>query len=665
MNHIFLSILGISITVGFIVIGLILLTPFLNKRYAAKWKYLIWIFLAFRLLVPLSGVNGQVMTDRMNRQKMQNVSESEENYPDSLTNITTPYRWIVVEIPEQMVLPIGAPSETGKAGISVLDIAAFIWITGSLIFLSVHFISYFLYKRRVIKNGRMIHETPILSQMFELKRRLHIRRSIYVMEFYKAASPMIIGFIKPVLVLPKVRYSPEELFFIFKHELIHLKRGDVYLKLLFMTANAFHWFNPLIRIMRKEADIDMELSCDERVTQGEDYALRKAYTETLLSTLQKRCTGKTSLSTQFYGSAAIMKKRFKNILIKSKKKNGIFILIGTVVLTISLGTLAGCSVAKEDKWDRERENPEKESTEEQSTEEQSTADQSTESMSEQAQGKAVQAEPILSGSSSAGDSLPENTTILTFSKEGMQEQKRAALAIGDGYSVFLPDDEEWRLSAPDLWTTALSDQVTLRVTHFEGESADSVVQKLERDGYVKEDTDKWWKQEGDFLFHMEQKIFGDDIWGVFYSYPADCEESWGRELPVIASTFALSSGPDNEKINRSETADGHLDVEDGQKIRAALDGFATAYFDGNADAIQKYLANTYKGKIDVYESTGVISDLTLKGLSDADGGKNEDGKCIVSLEFRDSNYDDMFLYLTFILVKEEEDWKIQFYGLEG
>lgn len=37
---------------------LMLLAPFLNKRYAAKWNYLIWIFLALRLLVPFHGGNG-------------------------------------------------------------------------------------------------------------------------------------------------------------------------------------------------------------------------------------------------------------------------------------------------------------------------------------------------------------------------------------------------------------------------------------------------------------------------------------------------------------------------------------------------------------------------------------------------------------------------------
>ena len=84
-----------------------------------------------------------------------------------------------------------------------------------------------------------------------------------------------------------------------------------------------------------------------------------------------------------------------------------------------------------------------------------------------------------------------------------------------------------------------------------------------------------------------------------------------------------------------------------------------------ADAIQKFLASTYEGKVDVYEGTGKISDLTVKGLSDTDEKKMENGKCNVSREFRDSNYEDMFQYLTSVLVKEEDGWKIQFYGVEG
>ena len=87
MGNIFLSILGISVSIGLIVIGLIFLTPFLNKRYAAKWKYLIWIFLALRLLIPFSGANGQDVMDRMSQLKVGTNSESEENEEKNQSSI--------------------------------------------------------------------------------------------------------------------------------------------------------------------------------------------------------------------------------------------------------------------------------------------------------------------------------------------------------------------------------------------------------------------------------------------------------------------------------------------------------------------------------------------------------------------------------------------------
>ena len=652
MRNIFLSILGISVSIGLIVIGLIFLTPFLNKRYAAKWKYLIWIFLALRLLIPFSGANGQEVMDRMSLLKVGTNSESEENDANNPIDTAMPYRGIVVEIPAQMTTPIKASSENSTADITMLDIMTLVWIIGSLIFIFVHLISYSHYKRQVLKNGKMIKETRILSQIFRLKRELHISRTVCVMEYDEAESPMIIGFIKPVLVLPKEQYNSEDLFFILKHELVHFKRGDVYLKLLFVTANAVHWFNPIIWIMQKEAVIDMELSCDERVTQGTSFELRKAYTETLLSMLHKQCVRKTVLSTQFYGGKKIMKKRFKNILIRNRKKNGISILICAVVLSITLGMLVGCSVTKEN-------------TEKENIENEDTANEDMGNVSEPSGLEAAQTAPTPVDNSSTENNALENTITLTFSKEGEQEQKQATLAIGNGYSFYLPDDEKWYLSAPDLWKTDINEQVALWITHYENESEDSVNQKLEGDGYTKDDSYKWWKQEGDLLYHAEQKVFENNIWVIFYSYPVDFQEGWGREFPVIVNTFALSDGAENGEMNNAVGTGEYLGVEDCQKIRTVLEAFAESYFNEDVGAIQKFLASTYEGEVDIYEGTGMISDLTVKGLSDTDEKKVENGKCNASIEFRDSNYEDMFLYLTFILVKEQGEWKIQFYGMEG
>lgn len=211
----------------------------------------------------------------------------------------------------------------------------------------MHIIRLLGYKRQIHKKGRIVKNREVLCQLLKLKRELHINCTVPVIEYPEADSPMLIGFFHHILVLPTEQYDSEELFFILKHELIHLKRGDIYFKLLFVVANVAHWFNPLVWIMQKEAAVDMELSCDERVTKDTDYVTRKAYTETLLSTLHKQSSKKTVLSTQFYGGKQIMKKRFKNILAKKGKKNGIAVLICAIILTVSLGTLVGCSVTKE------------------------------------------------------------------------------------------------------------------------------------------------------------------------------------------------------------------------------------------------------------------------------------------------------------------------------
>lgn len=520
MTDIFLSILGISVSVSLIILILLLLSPFLNKRYAAKWKYWIWIFLALRLLVPFSGANEQLLTGLFLHTETQTISESGENHTDTPDDTTIPTRQIIIEMPTQMTIPLTVRSESSQPGITPLDIMIIVWMTGCVILISLHLISYLHYKRQVMIKGTLIEDVSVLKQVFKLKQELHIRHAIRTIEYEQTESPMIIGFFRPVLVLPKEQYNSQELFFILKHELVHLKRGDVYFKLLFVTANAVHWFNPLIWIMLKEAVIDMELSCDEKVTQGTSYAVKKAYTETLLSLLHRQCARQTVLSTQFYGGTKIMKKRFKNILIKGGKKNGICILLCVVIITISSGAMVGCSITQDT-----RENED--------ITENDTAD-----MPAPPQQEVTPIEEMPANHVPADNNLSGDTAILIFSKEGEQEQKLAKLAIGDGYSLYLPENE-WQASGPDSWTSTVNEQVRLEITHYMDESVDSVEQELEADDYVTVNYHKQ-KQEGDMIHHVELKASENDVWGIFYSYPVDAEEGWGRELPVIADTFALT-----------------------------------------------------------------------------------------------------------------------------
>ena len=651
MTHLFLSVLEISISVSLIVLVLLAAAPFVNKRYAAKWKYWIWLFLALRLIIPFSGTDVQNVFSALAQRAAQEKVESGRDHAEGAVDGMTLTGRVIVEIPEQMTTPIAVQSEKHDIRITALDVVAMLWMTGGLVCLSVHMFIYLHYKGRLLKKEIPVEDTHLLRRMLKLKRELKIRSTVQVVESPEAASPMIIGLFRPVLILPEEAYSDEELFFILKHELIHLRHRDVYFKLLFVAACAVHWFNPLIWLMQKEAVVDMELYCDESVIQGINYAGRKAYTETLLSTLHRQCAKRTVLSTQFYGGKKIMKKRFKNILSGKGKKNGAVLLLCAIVVTISLGTLIGCSIARgntgEGTGQLETEGnqsggagsrPEMEGNQSGGAGSQpetegnpSPADGNLAEMGEEQ--PMSEADPFVQmagswiidfamtdqtlwGSGiSYGDGMEisasgefryyigigvggtgqceinngvitvevlpyeensegqeiltfnyvnqngdeyilmdwygedvywrrgegqtaEETTVLTFMVEGLEEQVPATLVAGDGYSFYLPDDE-WQQSDADTWTALVNEQVSIRVGPLDGRTRAQVEEELLGNGYAAIDG-RIFRQDGELINGVELKESENDLWGVYYTYPIDSEEGWGRRISVIADTFAVT-----------------------------------------------------------------------------------------------------------------------------
>ena len=81
------------------------------------------------------------------------------------------------------------------------------------------------------------------------------------------------------------------------------------------------------------------------------------------------------------------------------------------------------------------------------------------------------------------DSNDDNTRTLTFSKEGVEEQKEATIVVGDGYSLYLFDDE-WEATDVNTWTAKDNEKVQLWITHFEGKTMDVIEQELADDGYI-------------------------------------------------------------------------------------------------------------------------------------------------------------------------------------
>lgn len=340
-TNLFLNIFTISVTISPLILVLLAFTPLLNKKYAAKWNYLLWVILAVRLIVPfvpeLSSPRLVITVPSEMTAPIHTIAADSTTAPLPETN--------TMDTATETVNAAAPPAAPKTPTLSLMDMIAAFWLIGCLLFLAVHIFSFLHYKRRIMQNGTSAEE-PVLQQACKLKEELKIKSPIRILRYQDAGSPMVIGFRKPVLVLPDCDYSEDELFFILKHELVHIKRHDIAIKLLLVLANAVHWFNPFVYILQKEAVVAMELSCDERVIRQTDDTVRKAYTETLFTTFQKSHKRNAVLTTQFYGSKRIMKKRFRNILTAAPRKNGFLLCACAVCITLLLETLVGCSTVK-------------------------------------------------------------------------------------------------------------------------------------------------------------------------------------------------------------------------------------------------------------------------------------------------------------------------------
>lgn len=89
-----------------------------------------------------------------------------------------------------------------------------------------------------------------------------------------------IGIIKPVIFLQK-KCNDKELYWILKHEMIHIVRKDLWIKLFLEFVCCLHWFNPFIYLLERKMRFLCETSCDERVIMGCTEDECKAYIELL------------------------------------------------------------------------------------------------------------------------------------------------------------------------------------------------------------------------------------------------------------------------------------------------------------------------------------------------------------------------------------------------
>ena len=175
--------------------------------------------------------------------------------------------------------PIAAPGLAAVPGPHApLPVWTAVYLAGALSLASWFLISYLRWRRRFAASR------PVEGGSAAVWAREHPRVSVRICR--RIDAPLACGLLRPTILLPEG--LEEDLDQILAHEYAHIRHLDPTAKLVFAAALCVHWFDPLVWVLWRLADRDMELACDREVVRC--LGRPTDYARALLRLEESRCS---------------------------------------------------------------------------------------------------------------------------------------------------------------------------------------------------------------------------------------------------------------------------------------------------------------------------------------------------------------------------------------
>lgn len=370
MEKLFLNIVSLSLT-GAVIGGiLMLLHPLTRKYFSKKWNYYIWLILALRLMFPTGfgfaplhvsypffGGENEIAAEkaedgqasgRIHKSEFSDGSESAaawEEYSKTEKGLTP-------EAPDGMAeseslkepgreVFSAKQKDLGTIEKGILYALGILWLFGALTAFLIKLAHY----RKLIKNTKAFcrpvidGNTMITANVVAL--RLHLGKNISIYESRQVSGPVTMGLLNPFVVLPIQERTVGDVALVLHHELLHIKRKDLWYKWLWQLILCIHWFNPVFYKISKIISEDCELSCDEQILMHLSENGKKVYGNILLDTAQKNLDfGETEFLTTLLEEKKALKERLKGI-VEYKKQSMLKVFCSLCAMALLMG-LSAC-----------------------------------------------------------------------------------------------------------------------------------------------------------------------------------------------------------------------------------------------------------------------------------------------------------------------------------
>lgn len=215
-----------------------------------------------------------------------------------------------------------------------------VWVTVAVLLLVIKIVDYKGFLRYIKSNNKKIADEKILTLLDDISIQYKIKKEVQIYENPLIISPMLVGMISPILVIPKTCSIDVGFHHLLAHELIHYKRKDIFYKWLFQIVMCIHWFNPFLYLFRREMNRYCELSCDEAVIKRMETTERYSYGNMLLTVAELGVAYKNKVvSTSLIGDKKNLKERLEYIMNYKLRSKKAFFCSGACAFIMLLSTV--------------------------------------------------------------------------------------------------------------------------------------------------------------------------------------------------------------------------------------------------------------------------------------------------------------------------------------
>lgn len=284
--------LSLSLSGSLLILLLLLCGPLLRNRLSRRCQYYLWLVVVARLLLPFALETNLVGTLLPWNGLPTASSAPPGNAPPvsasaPLPEMDPPLLEDVPGVnPVQPAVSSAPSAPEWNRWPSPEALAFAVWALGALGLFTWKVTAYQSFLRRVRKGWKEVSDPALLDLLARLGAEAGVDAPVGLYVHPALFSPVLLGVLKPRIVLPATDLPEAELRCTLLHELTHYRRSDMLYKWLVQAVLCVHWFNPLVHWMAGEINRACELACDEAVIRSLDVQGRRDYGDTLLHAME-------------------------------------------------------------------------------------------------------------------------------------------------------------------------------------------------------------------------------------------------------------------------------------------------------------------------------------------------------------------------------------------